>query len=212
MRTHKALARALIGTVLFASAEPVIAQTVTVTLGPVTPAAVSGKHGETVTIQTPAVPAALFWMEFGERRDRPCYLHTRWLKLQFGTNPQALSIIFDTCNGNVRQREIISVPEVANGLTGATGLKVCNNRRKNNRLKGADFTRSASLLADSDDGATLITGRSGTSFARANCKVQSPTVSMCDPDKLAVGLSIHTKDNNITGLALRCAVPMTGQP
>lgn len=181
------------------------ANVVDITLGNESVAAVSGFSGTSTTTVRPGSDAVLFKMEFGERGDSPCYMKSYWRELDDHTGTSTVTHTFDRCPRSARSIKTVEVPLPSTGYAGVTALRVCNNSRSNNRLKGVTFESTGAFLAGLDDSVTVTTG--GDRFRRTNCSRQSTTVSRCGAGEMVTGLDLRRKGNDIVGIALRCAAP-----
>ena len=161
----------------------------------------SGYRGS-VTTRQPPQGAFLFGIEANEKSDSPCFMKFHWWRKPDGNAPEILATKFHApkCSADMNGDKEAIYTNAANQRVAVASLSVCNNGQSNNRLKGVEL-ESRKL----DDG--VLESGTQEKFSRTNCK-DWQKASVCPAGQWAVGVDVHTKDDSITGLALRCASPV----
>ena len=167
----------------------------------VTAQSLSGYKGA-VTTRQPPQGTFLYGIETNEKGDSPCFMKFHWWRKPGSGAPETLTTEFHMpkCTADMDGDKQAIYANAANERVAVASLSVCNNGQSNHRLKGVEL-QSREL-----DGGAL---RPGTQekFSRTNCK-DWQSASACPAGQWAVGVDIHTQDDSITGLALRCAKPV----
>lgn len=184
-------------------------RTTTITAGAVTSTNLSGYAGDDQTLREPGNDAFLWGIDFEETGDEPCYLRLHWWRANVSDRRQGeFETRFDVCDGNVGYTKKLRIPNAytseVEGLRAAHALKVCTNKKRNHRLKGA--TLYGSYIDRNDDGQVERDPALRQSFERPNCAEWHAKRS-CPKGEVAVGVIIEHNDDEIVGLGLKCAAP-----
>ncbi len=147
----------------------------------------------------------LGWIGWEESRDRPCYLSIR----PDGEGLRSPSIPYSRCGaGGITPSEMLELSsgratETSFRLWTIRGLRVCNNRRANMRLKGIQI-----FTARIDEQGRRVDLNESDTEERPNCAVWDEPVH-CPSGTLATGVVVHANEasgsaEQIVGLQLIC--------
>lgn len=171
-----------------------------------TPTAISGFIGSQVDNRGAASDEhALSLIFAGERYDRPCDLTIS--KGDLAGNGDSLTTTWDNCITT-------SAPKVVGwsnlSRIKVRGIQVCTNNKSNHRMKGIRLY-GAEVQEDGD----LLYQTGYESFSRSNCKTWHAAV-FCPYGQVATKLVIHSTDDEVNGLGLKCRrvrgfTPPTGE-
>lgn len=200
MKTHISTLL-MTGAVLMMAFGPTQAQEVTFDDKLITSAGLSGYSGS-VTTRQPGQNAFLYGIEGDEKSDQPCYMKFHWWRTTGANSHETVRTEFRTskCSGIDSGDKQAIFSGAAKDRVAVSSLSVCTNKKSNHRLKGVELTGRQL------DGSVLRSAGL-EKYARTNC-ASWKAASTCPIGQLAVGVDIHSSDDSITGLRLKCALPV----
>jgi hypothetical protein len=165
---------------------------------------ISGRTGTEQTVREPGFNAFLYGLEFDEKGDKPCYVAARWWRYNDQNQPADFTTKFDICRDAAKGDKPLVFTQRADLRLAIDSVKVCSNDNKKHRLKGVEVTAGS---IDRNGSGVVESAVQKDSFDRPNCDSWNK-VRSCEAGKVAVGLVIDHTDEEITGLALKCAEPV----
>ena len=163
---------------------------------------VSGYSSPKPTIRQPGNGAILYGIGGSEEGDNPCHMEFLWSRQNedehrlFTTEWHQAPCGAKRTKSFDETRLAIAPPQQA-----LRAIKVCTNKKKNQRLKGVAFTLVSEIT---EWGGKLIPVPKVTgTYERANC-AEWHKPSVCPTGHVAVGIKIYHDNDGASGLELIC--------